>query len=164
MKRSTPLRRTPFRRNRAEGPAVSHEPKPMALALVAAGIRPLARGTYAGSTTGKPVAKENALQHEGYMAAVRDLGYCMLCRRACRPQFCHADMGKGIGLKTDVRLGWPGCGPGDWGPGCHWLVGTSGYYTKEQRRLLEKRLGRRTRSAVVAAGTWPTRLSVWEGA
>jgi hypothetical protein len=155
MKR-TPLKRTAFRRSRPEGPTAAREPHPQART-----VRPLVRGTYAGGTTGQAVAKENLLQHTGYMAAVRGLGYCMRCRRSCRPQFCHADMGKGVGIKTDVRRGWPGCGAGEWGPGCHWLVGTSGNYSKEQRRALEADLGRRTREAVKAAGTWPARLPMW---
>lgn len=120
----------------------------------------VAFGTYAGTTNG-PVTKEHASQHQGYMAAVRSLGYCMLCRRACRPEFAHADMGKGQSIKTDVRRGWPGCGLGPWGPGCHYLVGTSGQYEKAERRALEEDLGRRTRAAVLAAGTWPKRLPQW---
>lgn len=118
-------------------------------------VRPLRPGTYAGGTSGDAVVKECASQHSGYMAAVRDLGYCMRCRIACRPQFCHRDMGKGMALKTDCREGWPGC------PECHHLVGTSGYFTKEERRALELVLGRRTRDAVRAAGTWPPPLPAW---
>lgn len=159
MKRSKPLKRTGFLTIRKAGPDVTYEPKPWAQAVLGT-LRPLHMGTYAGSTTGA-APKENALQHAGYMEAVRDLGYCMLCRRSCRPQFCHADMGKGERIKTDVRRGWPGCGPGPWGPGCHWLVGTSGTYTKEERRALEEDLGQRTRAAVIAAGTWPARLPKW---
>jgi hypothetical protein len=131
-------------------------------ALATVPARSLHKGTYSGNTSGQPVEKENALQHVGYMAAVRALGYCMLCKRSCRPQFCHADEGKGERIKTDVRRGWPGCGPGEWGPGCHYLVGTSGTYLKEQRRALEAELGRRTREAVKAAGLWPARLPMWK--
>jgi hypothetical protein len=116
----------------------------------------LHRGTYTGGTSGKPVAKECASQHSGYMAAVRDLGYCMRCGRSCRPQFCHADQGKGTGIKTDVRRGWPGCVE------CHWLIGTSGTYSKDARRGIEARLGHKTRAAVKAAGAWPARLAMWQ--
>lgn len=161
MKRSALRRKTPLRQRRREGADVEREPKPMAHAAPAP-VQPVRRGTYAGSTTGVPVPKENVLHHHaGYENAVRGLGYCMLCGRACRPQFCHRDQGKGMGLKTDVREGWPGCGPGDHGPGCHWLVGTSGQFAKEERRILEKRLGRKTRAAVIAAGAWPARLPRW---
>ena len=117
--------------------------------------RSLHRGSYAGGTSGEAVEKEEPSQHAGYMAAVRDLGYCMRCRKSCRPQFCHRDCGKGMGLKTDVREGWPGCAE------CHYLVGTSGFYEKAERRAVELELGRRTREAVKAAGTWPARLGMW---
>lgn len=164
MKRTPLKRKTPLRQRRREGADTEREPKPWAVALASATLRPLRAGTMAGGTSGKSVAKENALQHAGYMAAVRDLGYCMLCKRSCRPEFAHADFGKGKGIKTDVRLGWPGCGAGPWGPGCHWLVGTSGQYPKEERRALEADLARRTREAVKAAGTWPKRLPEWREA
>jgi hypothetical protein len=142
-----PLRRTGFKRKPPmHQPAVEREPRPLAKLT-----RPV---SYAGTTTG-PVAKHPMLQHEGYMAAVRLLGYCMLCRHECRPQFCHRDQTKGMGLKTDVREGWPGCAD------CHYMVGTSGKLAKEDRRALELRLGAQTREAVRAAGTWPKSLPDW---
>lgn len=163
LQRRTSLRRSAFRRNegptpmararfwKKDGPSVPASERPLAQ------IRPLAVvPNYGGSCSGVPVVKERASQHSGYMAAVRDLGYCMLCKRCCRPQFCHADMGKGERIKTDVRRGWPGC------PECHWLVGTSGHYPKQERRELESILGWRTRQAVIAAGTWPPRLQMWK--
>lgn len=153
MKRGKPLRRTAFRR-RQEGPTATREPKPAARATV----QPLRRGTYAGGTTGQPVLKEMAIQHLGYEAAVRNLGYCMRCGRVCRPQFCHRDQGKGGGIKTDSRQGWPGC------EDCHaWLGGHAGggRMPKEERREEETDLARRTRAAVIAAGTWPKSLPHW---
>lgn len=126
------------------------------MAGLCAPSRSLHRGTYTGGTSGARVEKEEMLQHTGYMAAVRGLGYCMRCRRACRPQFCHADQGKGTGIKTDCRRGWPGCAE------CHYIVGTSGQYPKEQRRALETELAQRTRMAVIAAGAWPKPLPKWK--
>lgn len=155
MKRSAIQRRTPMRNTHREGPTVERERHPVAL-------RPLERPANYSGTTGAAQPKHPASQHAGYMQAVRSLGYCMHCRRACHPQFCHRDQGKGMGIKTDVREGWPGCGPGPWGPGCHWLVGTSGNYSREERRALELGLGRRTRAAVTAAGLWPARLPAWQ--
>lgn len=153
------MKRTPFkRRQRPEGPTATRETKPWAATLAAATLRPMRAGSYSGGTSGTPEAKECVSQHAGYQAAVRGLGYCMKCRIACRPQFCHADQGKGTGIKTDVRRGWPGCDH------CHWLVGTSGQYPKEQRRAIEDELGWRTRAAVKAAGTWPARFPDWKEA
>lgn len=150
MKRSKPLRQ-----RRKEGPDRVREQRPSWAEALVSGSRGMHRGTYAGTTSGAPVAKEEPLQHRGYMEAVRELGYCMRCRKFCRPQFCHRDCGKGTGLKTDCREGWPGC------PECHYLVGSTGQYSKEQRRALELELGWRTRQAVRAAGTWPARLPAW---
>lgn len=125
---------------------------------VRASVAPLHRGVIAAvSERVQAVPKsEQPSQHAGYMASVRALGYCMNCGKSCRPQFCHADQGKGMGIKTDVRRGWPGCAE------CHWLIGTSGHYTKDERRGIEARLAHKTRAAVVAAGTWPARLPMWE--
>lgn len=154
MKRSTPLKRTkPLRRSKPEGPSYERERKPMALATV----KPIRRGVYGGTTVAAP--KTQPLQHAGYEAAVRALGYCMRCGRVCKPQFCHRDQGKGGGVKTDSREGWPGCDD------CHALLGGhkgGGRMPKEERRALELELGRRTREAVKAAGLWPSRLATWE--
>jgi len=103
-----------------------------------------------------PLAKQCALQHLGYMAAVRKLrcGLCLTTTAA--RQFCHRDEGKGMGIKTDCREGWPGCAH------CHWFVGTSGQMGKERRRAFEWRAGAETRAAVIAADAWPKRLPMWE--
>lgn len=129
------------------------------MAAVAATVRGRPDVSMGGSTSGQVLAKECVSQHAGYMAAVRSLGYCMHCRRALAKgevQFCHRDQGKGLGIKTDVREGWPGCAE------CHWLIGTSGLFQKQQRRAIELVLGRRTRAAVIAAGLWPKPLPLWE--
>lgn len=111
-----------------------------------------------GSVSGVAVEKEGAIQSEPYERAAKSLGYCMRCRVPCRPQFCHRDMGKGGGIKTDSREGWPGC------DACHSLLGGHNggeRMQKDQRRCEELDLGRRTRAAVIAAGLWPARLPMW---
>lgn len=112
-------------------------------------------GSYSGATRAA-VPKQHLIQHAGYMAAVRNLGYCQHCGRVCRPQFCHRDEGKGTGIKTDCREGWNGCAE------CHRLIGTERIYPKEQRRALELTLGALTRVAVIDAGTWPKNLPQWK--
>lgn len=152
MKRTPMKRRTPLRSKPKHQPAVEREPRPMALSPATR------RGTYQGSTNGQAVEKENASQHRGYMDAVKGLGYCMRC--GCQfpqyilPDFCHRNMGKGKGIKTDVREGWPGC------RSCHTVI-DSGGLPREIRRLEELELGRLTRAAVLAAGTWPKNLPLW---
>ena len=109
-----------------------------------------------------PAAKENALQHEGYMNLVRAMP-CAHCGRPPRSEFCHADAGKGKGIKTDCRRGWPGC-KDDLSAnreGCHTLIGSRGVFAKERRRALEDRYAAQTRAAIIAAGTWPARLPKW---
>lgn len=159
MKTRKPLRRTkPLRQRRREGADVEREVRPWAANLSASTVKPLHQGSYGGGASGVAVAKENASQHSGYMEAVRGLGYCVRCGKVCRPQFCHRDEGKGIGIKTDCREGWAGCAD------CHHFVGTSGTLPREERRAEDLEMGRRTRAAVKAAGTWPARLPAWEAA
>jgi len=108
-----------------------------------------------------PIPKENALQHLGYMALVRKLP-CARCGIVGFSQFCHADEGKGGAIKTDCRRGWPGCGPHNGQPGCHWYVGTSGRMPKAERRAFEEQAGQSTRATIIAAGQWPKRLPLWK--
>lgn len=129
----------------------------------------------------RPVPKDNPLQHEGYMAAVRKLP-CYGCGVRGLTQFCHADIlgagGKGQGIKSDCRLGWPGCGPSplqnSWftagdgptlpntaGNGCHWYVGTSGQMPKLERHEFEAQAGRETRATIKRMGLWPADLPDW---
>lgn len=124
------------------------------MAAMAASVTPRA-ATVGGTTSGKTIEKENASQHSGYMAAVRRLGYCMRCKKTCRPQFCHRDQGKGGGIKTDVRHGWPGCDD------CHRLVGSSGKLGKIGRREEEDQLGAQTRLEIERRGWWPPQLARW---
>jgi hypothetical protein len=105
-------------------------------------------------TMAEPVEKDNPLQHAGYMDAVRSLP-CARCGAAPRSQFCHSDEGKGAGIKSDCRLGWPGCAQ------CHHDIGTARIYPKEQRRQIESEMARRTRHQIEAMGLWPRNLPRW---
>jgi hypothetical protein len=138
------LRRTGFKRKEYQ-PARS------------APLRPLARPVIRIRTSDLVVAcpKENALQHAGYMGLVRGLP-CIRCGRAPRSQFCHADEGKGIGIKTDCRRGWPGCAT------CHHMVGSTGTLGKNGRRQFELEAGAITRAAIVLMGAWPSNLPMYE--
>lgn len=107
-----------------------------------------------------PVPKDYMIQHGEYMAAVRSLA-CDSCGALPRSVFCHADIvgkgGKGMGIKSDCRLGWPGCRT------CHYAIGTSGKMSKEHRHLYEFAAGRRTRAEVWLRGLWPADLPAWPG-
>jgi hypothetical protein len=122
--------------------------------------RVLVPGTYAGASSGLAVPKEQVLESAAYENLVRAMP-CAHCGQPPRSQFCHTDMGKGLGIKTDVRRGWPGCGPHGHEPGCHWLLGTSGRIPRAQRRELEARYAAQTRAAILAAGKWPKSLPLF---
>jgi hypothetical protein len=102
----------------------------------------------------EPVEKDNPIQHAGYMNVVRSLP-CARCGHPPRSQFCHSDEGKGTGIKSDCRLGWPGCAQ------CHHDIGTARIYPKEQRRALEAEMARRTRDQIESMGLWPKNLPRW---
>lgn len=112
------------------------------------------------------VPKESASQCKAYMAAVRKLA-CYRCSWRGDTQFCHSDEGKGQRIKTDVRLGWPGCGPhyenGLMLPGCHHMVGSTGLLGKQGRRDFEARAGADTRAEIRRLGLWPSKLAPWPG-
>ena len=151
MKRA-PLKRTAFKpKAPLIQPRVEREPKPLAA---------LTRSfTYEGTTSGEPVEKENASQSGAYIAAAKAIGRCMNCHLTGPLEFCHRDQGKGFGIKTDVREGWPGCHV------CHGLFGGhngGGRMQREERRERELELARRTRAAILAAGNWPKNLPLWK--
>lgn len=104
--------------------------------------------------------KENPVQNEAYMAAVRTLR-CAHCGYPPPSQFCHSDEGKGGMLKTDCRRGWPGCGPRLGEIGCHALLGSTGKLGKETRRALEDLYSMRARVEVRSRGLWPASLPEW---
>lgn len=150
------LRRTGFKKPQ-------YEPTPAA--PLRALDKPVNVARISANDPGPAVAKENPMVCEAYRELVRSMP-CMHCGKPPRSQFCHGDQGKGTGMKTDDRTGWPGCGPdlSTHEPGCHWLIGTSGRIPKAERRELENRYAAQTRAAILKAGTWPTKLPLWSEA
>lgn len=100
------------------------------------------------------VEKENLIQNAGYMDLVRAMP-CAHCGAPPRSEFCHSDMGKGTGIKSDCREGWPGC------HACHDAIGTRRIYPREQRRELEASMARKTRNQIETQGLWPSNLPKW---
>ena len=147
------MKRSPFRTKappRREATQCTYTPRPRDMAEVMAGP---ARAHVAAQ-------KECALQHEGYMRLVRALP-CAGCGVEGFTQFCHADEGKGLGIKSDCRLGWPGCGPRPGVNGCHFDVGSSGFLGREGRRKFEAQAGKQTRATIRDSGQWPATLPAW---
>lgn len=136
-----------------------YEPQPAA--PLSPLLRPANVARISANDPGPAVTKEHPAVSETYRDLVRAMR-CAHCGYPPRSQFCHSDQGKGIGLKTDDRRGWPGCGPHDGKPGCHWLIGTSGRIPKAQRRELEDRYAAQARAAILASGKWPKNLPLWK--
>lgn len=157
MKRSVPMKRLAWPRREQPEPGTGRERvKPVA--------RPLERPVRYATPANEPVyaqPKEAVIEHEGYKALVRQLP-CAHCGIIGFTQFCHSDEGKGMGIKTDSRRGWPGCGPHGDSPGCHHLIGSTGTFTREQRRALEERYAAETRAKVFGSGLWPRGLPLLE--
>lgn len=104
--------------------------------------------------TAKPAPKDAPIQHKAYMDAVRSLP-CAHCGKGPRSEFCHADEGKGMGIKSDCRNGWPGCHE------CHDAIGTRRIYDREQRRAIEAAMAKQTREKIESMGLWPDNLPRW---
>lgn len=109
----------------------------------------------------RAVPKGEPVRSEPYRRLVASLP-CYRCRIGGYTQAAHGDMDKGMGIKACDLTCWPGCGP-HWipgnialvgraaiiNPGCHWLVGTSGHMTRDERREFETDAAASTRLALL---------------
>jgi hypothetical protein len=124
-------------------------------------LRPISRGVVVSCAgIGSAIPKESVCHSSTYEVRVRKLA-CRRCGVVGFSQFCHTDEGKGTGIKTDVRLGWAGCGPRTGVPGCHHEVGTSGTIPRALKRDLEKQYAASTRAEILQLNQWPVRLPRW---
>ena len=154
LTRRTPMKRSAWPRRRAGVSPAS----PVAPASPLA--RPANYAPAAGHAAAVP--KEAPARSESYRRAVAALP-CIHCGIAGHSQHAHANAGKGLGLKTDDRAGFPLCAPRPGIEGCHARF--------DQYRLLPggrdehaeagERWAERTRAAVLEAGVWPDRLPRW---
>lgn len=140
------LKRSGFKRPTYERQRTVHKPVPEHLRRSVSFAR--------ADQMADPVEKDNPIQHAGYMNAVRSLP-CARCGKPPRSQFCHSDEGKGAAIKSDCRLGWPGCAQ------CHHDIGTARVYPKDERRELEAWMARETRQLIEQLGLWPKNLPRW---
>lgn len=96
----------------------------------------------------QPRPKADVWRCEAYRRLVASMD-CAHCKRPGPSQAAHADSaGKGMGIKPSDRELMPLCAPTVGRPGCHWLIGTSGRFTKEQRRALERKYVDETQKAL----------------
>lgn len=109
----------------------------------------------------QPRPKANAWRCEAYRRLVASMA-CAQCGRGGPSQAAHADMGKGAGIKADDRTCYPACADGPMRQGCHALIGASGMFTRDQRRVIEQNHARKTREAIRQSGQWKESWPVFE--
>ncbi|MEG0923348.1 MAG: hypothetical protein RSG22_18305 [Comamonas sp.] len=116
------------------------------------------------ATSGIAIEKERAVSYEPYRRLVAELP-CMWCGVSGYSQHAHLNRGKGMGLKTDDRTGFPLCCSRPGIEGCH--------VAYDQYRLIEGadsdlhheyglEWGRITRHTILTAGLWPKPLPLFE--
>lgn len=96
-------------------------------------------------TVGYPKAKP--VRDESYRRLVASLP-CSHCGRLGPSQAAHGDEGKGLGLKASDLTCYPLCADSPGRQGCHSIIGASGMFSKEHRRILEKRYAAQTRETL----------------
>jgi hypothetical protein len=140
------------------GPTLDREPKPWA----APTIHSLHRGTYAGGTSGEPIEKENAIEHEGYRRLVASF-QCARCFVFGWSQAAHPPP-TGKSRKEDDRAVFPlCCDRPDGTVGCHWLFDNYKLMPHDEAVEQAREWGRETRAKVINLGRWPEDLPMWKG-
>lgn len=91
-----------------------------------------------------PLPKGKPLRDANYLRRVAALP-CAHCGIEGFSQAAHGDQGKGMAIKSSDDTAYPACGPRPGEPGCHYLIGTSGTFTRDERRALEQRYAAATR-------------------
>ena len=128
-------------------------------ARATAGMVPVNVVMVAGAgTTGISVIKEKAIESEPYRRLVAQLP-CLWCGISGYSQHAHLNLGKGLGMKTDDRTGFPLCCSRPGIEGCHAaydnyrLLESGG---REAHREYGLEAGRFTRQQILKAGLWPS--------
>jgi hypothetical protein len=131
------MKRSGFKPKTAPRPAkvIEYEPRPRAKAVAVADHR---------ARLVVPLPKRAPWRSEQYRRLVAALP-CAHCGRPGPSQAAHADEGKGLGIKASDETCFPLCADAPGWRGCHSVIGSSGQFTREQRRELEARYGQQTR-------------------
>jgi hypothetical protein len=111
---------------RREATQSTYTPRPRAQAVAVAGP---ARAIIS-------LPKKPPLREEEYRRLVAALP-CAHCGKAGPSQCAHGDEGKGMAIKACDLTCFPLCADSPGRQGCHSLIGASGMFTRDQRRLLE---------------------------
>lgn len=127
MKRTALKRKTPLRQRRREGADTEREPKPWAVALASATLRPLTPGRMGGGTSGEAAPKSEAYRDPALLEMARDRPCLLMVPAVCSHRVdttvaCHSNLsihGKGGARKADDHYSVHGCAC------CHLWLDTS---------------------------------------
>ena len=100
-----------------------------------------------------PRPKAVTWRNEAYRRLVASFD-CAHCGKGGPSQAAHADQGKGLGIKSDDRTCFPACADSPGRRGCHSILGASGMFSREQRRVIEQNHARKTRERIRNQGLW----------
>jgi hypothetical protein len=128
-------------------------------ALATATLRPVSGSSYAGGVSGKPIDKENAIEHEGYRRLVAALP-CARCFVQGYSQAAHPPP-TGKGRKEDDRAVFPLCCTRPDQVGCHVLFDQYKLMPHDAAVEQAREWGRRTRARIINLGQWPASLPKW---
>ena len=168
LARRTPMRRTAIKRRQAAPAAPWADGREQRLherAERALGNAPAAaRAAVIAPVRALPAAVVKAipLRSEAYRRAVAALPCCW-CGAVGYSQHAHANEGKGLGLKTDDRTGFPLCAPRMGVEGCHAAFDQCRLLSggREAHRAAAREWGAWTRAEILRLGMWPARLPQW---
>jgi hypothetical protein len=128
----------------------------------AAPLRPLENPpNYSGSTSGEPIEKENAVEHEGYRRIVASFR-CARCFVFGWSQAAHPPP-TGKSRKEDDRTCFPLCCTRPGQIGCHYLFDNYKLMPHDESVEQAREWGRETRAKVINKGLWPKGLEMWRG-
>jgi hypothetical protein len=162
MKRSTPLKRTGFKRPELALAAPTDREKRLADRAARAAASAKATATLVPSSSLGPcsaapataVEKDPALRSEPYRRFVASLP-CVICKVPGYSQAAHANTGKGMGLKACDSTLFPACADRPGVRGCHSQLDQGALFAKAVRRELEPAWAADTQRKAMAAEAWP---------
>lgn len=127
-----------------------------------ANAKPRAAVVVNAASAAAPVLKDNPLRSEAYRRAVAGLA-CAHCGVHGFSQHAHANEGKGAGLKTDDRTGFPLCCTRPGIEGCHTAFDQYRLLPggREAHRAAARTWAANTRAEIQRQGLWPARLPLW---
>lgn len=125
-------------------------------------VTPRASVMACSSAPAAPVPKAELLESKPYRRAVATLP-CMWCGLQGSSQHAHLNLGKGLGLKTDDRTGFPLCATRPGVEGCHTAYDQGRLVPggRDGHRAYGLEWGRITRATILESGQWPPRLPLW---